>query len=313
MVKTTIKEIDKINFDDVMSVSEKFCSDMNNYKLTTIKLPENIIVESEFKENRIRRTKRMFDEICSDESPINPKQKFKVEVFLCIIDQLKTSLSERFTNNTSLIVDMQYLLPKHFKDLKSDDLPESALKKLSTLSSVDHPLLIAELKYFASIYNAVIQPLNKPNRLSYDSNDDSSHEEDDENNDNLYELNTDIRTGCDKAMRKNNNNGHNRDSCLLCVHKLIYSLNMHSPLYANLFTAIEFVLTLSVSQVNCERVFSKLKIIKNRLRSSLGNEHLEAFILMTVEREILDEIEFEDILEIVKSSSPLMSKLLSKY
>jgi len=34
---------------------------------------------------------------------------------------------------------------------------------------------------------------------------------------------------------------------------------------------------------------------------------------MTVEKEILDKIEFEDILEIVRSSSPLMSKLLSKY
>ncbi|XP_065659102.1 zinc finger MYM-type protein 1-like isoform X2 [Hydra vulgaris] len=117
MVKTTIKEIDKINFDDVMSESEKFCSHMNT-KLTTVKLPEDIIIESEFKQTRIRRTKRIFDEICSDESPINPKQKFKVEVFLCIIDQLKTSLSERFINNTSLIVDMQYLLPKHFTDLK---------------------------------------------------------------------------------------------------------------------------------------------------------------------------------------------------
>ncbi|XP_065658893.1 zinc finger MYM-type protein 1-like [Hydra vulgaris] len=311
MVNTTIKEIDKINFDDVMSESEKFCSDMNT-KLTTVKLPEDIIVESEFKQNRIRRTKRTFDEICSDEAPINPKQKFKVEVFLCIIDQLKTSLSERFINNTSLIVDMQYLLPKHFKDLKSDDLPGSALQKLSTLASVDHPLLIAELKHFASIYNSVKQPLNKSNRIIYDSSDDNSHEKDDGINDNLYELPTDIRTGCDKSMRENDN-GHNRDSCLLCVHKLINSLNMHSPLYSNLFTAIEFVLTLSVSQVNCERVFSKLKIIKNRLRSSLGNEHLEAFLLMTVEKEILDEIEFEDILEIVKSSSPLMSTLLSKY
>lgn len=88
---------------------------------------------------------------------------------------------------------------------------------------------------------------------------------------------------------------------------------MHSPVYANLFTTIEFVLTLSVSQVNCERVFSKLKLIKNRLRSSLGNEHLETYLLMSVEKEILEEIEFEDILEIVKSSSPLMTKLLSKY
>ena len=34
---------------------------------------------------------------------------------------------------------------------------------------------------------------------------------------------------------------------------------------------------------------------------------------MTVEKDILDEIVFEDILDIVKSSSPLMSKLLSKY
>jgi len=93
----------------------------------------------------------MFDEICSDESPINPKQQFKVEVFLCIIYQLKTSLSERLTHNTSLIVDMQYLLPKRFKDLKSENLPESALKQLSTLSSGDHSLLIAELKHFANI------------------------------------------------------------------------------------------------------------------------------------------------------------------
>lgn len=80
---------------------------------------------------------------------------------------------------------------------------------------------------------------------------------------------------------------------------------MHSPLYANLFTAIESVLTLSASQVNCERVFSKLKIIKNRLRSSLVNEHLEAFLLMIAEKEILDEIEFEFVLEIVKCTSPL--------
>ncbi|KAE9523741.1 hypothetical protein AGLY_015801 [Aphis glycines] len=298
MVETTIKEIDKINFDDVMSVSENFCSDMNT-KLSTIKLPENIIIESEFKQDRIRRTYRMFDEICSDETPINPKENFKVEVFMCIINQLKTSLSEKFTNNTSLIVDIQYLLPKHYKDLKSDNLPESALKKLSTLSSVDHSLLTAELKHFASIYNKVTQPLNKSIRIVHDTNDDNSHEEDYGSNDNLYKI-TQISGQDVKSVYKKNDGGHNRDSYLLCVHKLIYSLNMHSALYNNLFTAIEFVLTLSVSQGNCERVFSKLKLIKNRLRSSLGNEHLEAFLLMTVEKEIVDEIEFEDILEIIR-------------
>jgi len=49
-----------------------------NTKLTSIRLPETITVKSEFKQNRIRHTKRMFDEICGDESPINPKQKCMV-------------------------------------------------------------------------------------------------------------------------------------------------------------------------------------------------------------------------------------------
>jgi len=72
---------------------------------------------------------------------------------------------------------------------------QSALKKLSTLSSVDHQSLIAELKHFASIYNSIIQPLNKSNRIIYNSIVDNSHEEDDVINDHLYELTTDIRTG----------------------------------------------------------------------------------------------------------------------
>lgn len=83
------------------------------------------------------------------------------------------------------------------------------------------------------------------------------------------------------------------------------------PTYSNLCATIEYVLTLSISQVNCERVFSKLKIIKNRLRASISNDHLEAFILMSVEKEILDQISLEDIIEYLKSSSSLMSKLLS--
>jgi len=58
--------------------------------------------------------------------------------------------------------------------------------------------------------------------------------------------------------------------------------------------------------VNFKRVFSKLKIIENCLRSYARNQQKKTF--PTVEEDILDEIEFGDLLEIVKSSSPLMSK-----
>lgn len=41
---------------------------------------------------------------------------------------------------------------------------------------------------------------------------------------------------------------------------------------------MEYVLTLSVTS-NWKRVFSKLKIIKNRLRALLSNDRLDAFLL----------------------------------
>lgn len=69
---------------------------------------------------------------------------------------------------------------------------------------------------------------------------------------------------------------------------------------------MEYVLTLSVTQVYCERVFSKLKIIKNRLRASLSNDRLDAFLLMSVEKEILSDLKFEDILDIIKNSSLIL-------
>lgn len=70
---------------------------------------------------------------------------------------------------------------------------------------------------------------------------------------------------------------------MICLQKLIYQLNMHLPEYQNLYAAAGFVLTLSVTQAICERVFSKLKIVKNRLRSSTNQDHLEAFMLISVE------------------------------
>lgn len=86
---------------------------------------------------------------------------------------------------------------------------------------------------------------------------------------------------------------------------------MHSTAYSILYAAYEYILSLSVSQVNCERAFSTLKLIKNRLRSTLTQEHLEAFMLMSAEKEILEEVDFQDVLHIIKHSSTLLLKLLS--
>ncbi|KAL4113856.1 hypothetical protein QTP88_017417 [Uroleucon formosanum] len=112
---------------------------------------------------------------------------------------------------------------------------------------------------------------------------------------------------CKQSSKSN----HHCSKYLICVQKLLYSLNMHSTAYKNVYAAYEFVLSLSVSQVNCERAFSILKIIKNWLRSSLNQERLEAFMMMSVEKQILEEVDFQDVLEIIKNSSSVLLKLLS--
>lgn len=86
---------------------------------------------------------------------------------------------------------------------------------------------------------------------------------------------------------------------------------MHSVALINLYSEYEFILILSFGQVHCERSFNKLKFIKSRFCSSIGNVKSDAFMLMNAEKELSEEVHIQKIIEYVKQSSPLMLKLLS--
>jgi len=63
--------------------------------------------------------------------------------------------------------------------------------------------------------------------------------------------------------------------------------------YDKLYLAYTFILSLSSSQVTCERSFSTLKYILNALRYSLSQPNLEAFILMPCEKDMLAKLNDE--------------------
>ena len=71
----------------------------------------------------------------------------------------------------------------------------------------------------------------------------------------------------------------------------------------------KFLLTLSITQVACERSFSTLKCVKNRLRSSLSQDNLEAFMLMRTEKEILMSISNDTVIDKVAETSALLRRL----
>jgi hypothetical protein len=73
--------------------------------------------------------------------------------------------------------------------------------------------------------------------------------------------------------------------CLLILH---YAKRIH------------FFLTLLVTEVICERTFSKLKLIITRLRSNLNQENLKSLLLMSVKKGLLDEIDMSKVVHYLK-------------
>src|SRR4029434_6479054 len=100
----------------------------------------------------------------------------------------------------------------------------------------------------------------------------------------------------------------------MAIHRLCHLCPFNTltvqPPYHVIGLAYKFLLTLSITQVACERSFSTLKFVKNRLRSSLSQDNLEAFMLMCIEKEILMSISNDTVIDKVAETSALLRWLL---
>lgn len=78
--------------------------------------------------------------------------------------------------------------------------------------------------------------------------------------------------------------------------------------FKNLYKIYVVGMTLACTQVNCERAFSKLKIIKTRLRAAINQEHLEALMLLSIESDLIPNS--EETINLLGESSNELSRLL---
>lgn len=82
----------------------------------------------------------------------------------------------------------------------------------------------------------------------------------------------------------------------LSVFEFMYG-NSLMDVFPNIFIAYRIYLTIPVANCSAERSFSKLALIKNRLRSSLGEERLNALSLLSIESDVTRKLSFKEIIE----------------
>ena len=67
-------------------------------------------------------------------------------------------------------------------------------------------------------------------------------------------------------------------------------------LFLNTRIAYQILLTILVTVASTERRFSKLKIIKSYLRSTMSQERLSELAILSIEIEILEELEYKNLI-----------------
>ncbi|KAK4872025.1 hypothetical protein RN001_016149 [Aquatica leii] len=80
------------------------------------------------------------------------------------------------------------------------------------------------------------------------------------------------------------------------MYNLLKSNNLVET-FPNVEIAFRIFLSLMVTKASGERSFSKLKLIKNELRNSMCHERLKCLSLMSFENDLLQEIDFNDVIE----------------
>ena len=242
-----------------------------------------------------------------DEIPDDVAQRFRVEVFRRVIDQITTSITERFSANSELIRDTACFDPNRFEELSKTGIPVKSLEKVASLVGVSADSLKAELASFISVFKHLSKTL-------HDDFDDiqaveSILKEADEERicdieppaDEVEKGILENRVACKGTCKQ----------CLVCCYRMLYRYSLNASAFSNLFLAYEYLLTLSFTQVSCERAFSKLKQVKTRLRSTLGNEKLEAFMLMGCERDLSESVSPDDVIRYLSDKSTVFKNMFN--
>ena len=85
---------------------------------------------------------------------------------------------------------------------------------------------------------------------------------------------------------------------------LLKALQAEHECYGNLTRLMKIALTLPLTSTSAERAFSKLKLIKSRLRTTMRQERLESLMLMSIEDDLLEQLDVDKLVQLFVDMAP---------
>lgn len=178
-----------------------------------------------------------------DETPTDPKTRFRTQVFFKILDKVIVEFDERFKDFLQTFTNFSCLMPHHIgEDSKFGVLAETYSSDIETDTAM------AEYKQ----YSHLIQDT--------------------------------------PAMKQKLENATVQDILLFLKN------NGLDIAYPNLSILYRILGTISVSTAGAERSFSKLKLIKSYLRSTMSEERLSSLAMISINRNMTETVIFDNVL-----------------
>ncbi|CAI6351976.1 unnamed protein product [Macrosiphum euphorbiae] len=218
------------------------------------------------------------------------EDNFKIQVYFTVLDQIYTSITSRFEGSREILSDLSLLsVDRLISTSKGCPIPEDNFVYLDKwIPNLQIDQLKLEYSTFAYSFlklksNVEIEKLHENVIVS--------------------ESDTDTIVDSDE----NNSEETKTKMTVLDVLKLLNTFNLISA-FPNMYMAYKFLCTIPATSVSSERTFSKLKLIKTRIRSTMVQNRLESLMLLSCEKDV--KINLDEAINKYANTSKLLQEAL---
>ncbi|CAI6351816.1 unnamed protein product [Macrosiphum euphorbiae] len=225
---------------------------------------------------------------------LSPNNRYKIEVYNTVLDQIISSISSRFEGARKILADLSFFSYERLISINEGcSIPEDCFIYLKTwIPNIEIDELKMEYITFAKCFMELKNGINI--KKLHNKSEPGDENDDDELHDSSSDTETESNTDAPKITA-------------LDIIKLLNSYNLISA-FPNLYTAYKYACTIPATSASCERSFSKLKLIKTRLRSTMKQNLLEPLMLLSCERNI--EINEDEAINNYANTSKILKEAL---